>query len=130
MGRAGKCIGWGRWSGSLKRTIRPAGLRLAALALTLAATVLLSACGGIGGASVPPLTSTENHLHDVLALRGEPGAVLIATHFGLYRSSDRGHAWAQVRSEEHTSELQSPVHLVCRLLLEKKNRTPNVIVIA
>src|SRR4051794_41287644 len=24
------------------------------------------------------------------------------------------------RSEEHTSELQSPVHLVCRLLLEKK----------
>src|SRR5690348_17708436 len=26
----------------------------------------------------------------------------------------------QIRSEEHTSELQSPVHLVCRLLLEKK----------
>src|SRR5207244_8858288 len=25
------------------------------------------------------------------------------------------------RSEEHTSELQSPAHLVCRLLLEKKN---------
>src|SRR5690348_17738817 len=31
------------------------------------------------------------------------------------------------RSEEHTSELQSPVHLVCRLLLEKKknNTTTN-----
>src|SRR5258708_31376301 len=27
----------------------------------------------------------------------------------------------QGRSEEHTSELQSPDHLVCRLLLEKKN---------
>src|SRR5258708_11291837 len=27
------------------------------------------------------------------------------------------------RSEEHTSELQSPDHLVCRLLLEKKNST-------
>src|SRR5207244_7915683 len=27
------------------------------------------------------------------------------------------------RSEEHTSELQSPDHLVCRLLLEKKNRS-------
>src|SRR5258708_29101203 len=26
------------------------------------------------------------------------------------------------RSEEHTSELQSPDHLVCRLLLEKKNQ--------
>src|SRR5438876_9134361 len=30
-------------------------------------------------------------------------------------------ASAHARSEEHTSELQSPVHLVCRLLLEKKN---------
>src|SRR5690348_17437193 len=29
---------------------------------------------------------------------------------------------ADVRSEEHTSELQSPVHLVCRLLLEKKKK--------
>src|SRR5258708_28882533 len=28
----------------------------------------------------------------------------------------------KTRSEEHTSELQSPDHLVCRLLLEKKNR--------
>src|SRR5690554_7793325 len=28
----------------------------------------------------------------------------------------------RVRSEEHTSELQSRPHLVCRLLLEKKNR--------
>src|SRR4051794_41911997 len=28
--------------------------------------------------------------------------------------------WRSLRSEEHTSELQSPVHLVCRLLLEKK----------
>src|SRR5438876_5737657 len=28
------------------------------------------------------------------------------------------------RSEEHTSELQSPVHLVCRLLLEKKKTKP------
>src|SRR4051794_41703525 len=29
---------------------------------------------------------------------------------------------ANRRSEEHTSELQSPVHLVCRLLLEKKKK--------
>src|SRR5258708_30461255 len=29
------------------------------------------------------------------------------------------------RSEEHTSELQSPDHLVCRLLLEKKKKTRN-----
>src|SRR6266487_715959 len=32
---------------------------------------------------------------------------------------------AMARSEEHTSELQSPVHLVCRLLLEKKNKPTN-----
>src|SRR5256885_6472183 len=31
-------------------------------------------------------------------------------------------AFADERSEEHTSELQSPCNLVCRLLLEKKNR--------
>src|SRR2546429_3605863 len=30
---------------------------------------------------------------------------------------------ARKRSEEHTSELQSRLHLVCRLLLEKKNTT-------
>src|SRR5438552_10567057 len=31
--------------------------------------------------------------------------------------------WSVPRSEEHTSELQSPDHLVCRLLLEKKKKT-------
>src|SRR2546426_5991031 len=30
------------------------------------------------------------------------------------------------RSEEHTSELQSPCNLVCRLLLEKKNIDPKI----
>src|SRR5256885_6754277 len=30
----------------------------------------------------------------------------------------------RLRSEEHTSELQSPCNLVCRLLLEKKKHTP------
>src|SRR4051794_41427651 len=49
----------------------------------------------------------------------------------LFRSteSDRvngchyGPGWrCPIRSEEHTSELQSPVHLVCRLLLEKKKK--------
>src|SRR2546426_4624854 len=35
---------------------------------------------------------------------------------------DRQHDPAVVRSEEHTSELQSPCNLVCRLLLEKKKK--------
>src|SRR5438876_8331633 len=34
-------------------------------------------------------------------------------------------ASGKTRSEEHTSELQSPVHLVCRLLLEKKKQNKN-----
>src|SRR2546422_1484467 len=42
-------------------------------------------------------------------------------------AADRGlsRAWfPNERSEEHTSELQSRLHLVCRLLLEKKKKTP------
>src|SRR5690554_7636645 len=35
-------------------------------------------------------------------------------------------AAAMARSEEHTSELQSRPHLVCRLLLEKKKKTQSV----
>src|SRR5690348_18123059 len=45
----------------------------------------------------------------------------------LERNAERGQRGTgtlRFRSEEHTSELQSPVHLVCRLLLEKK-KTPN-----
>src|SRR5258708_26996059 len=38
-----------------------------------------------------------------------------------YRFCEKGHAQTN-RSEEHTSELQSPDHLVCRLLLEKKKK--------
>src|SRR5690348_17922722 len=45
----------------------------------------------------------------------DPGSNLIAAR---RRSGLRAR---RTRSEEHTSELQSPVHLVCRLLLEKKN---------
>src|SRR5690348_17534795 len=43
---------------------------------------------------------------------------------GMVRIAGHQLAWidAHERSEEHTSELQSPVHLVCRLLLEKKKR--------
>src|SRR5258708_31349803 len=67
-----------------------------------------------------------------LMIRRPPRSTLFpyTTLFRSERSSDRyryvleqpivappGERW---RSEEHTSELQSPDHLVCRLLLEKK----------
>src|SRR5947208_6728690 len=42
------------------------------------------------------------------------------------RDEDEPMEWhGSLRSEEHTSELQSPDHLVCRLLLEKKKRNIN-----
>src|SRR5438309_3546739 len=48
----------------------------------------------------------------------------------LARSSFSSTAWRikslRLRSEEHTSELQSQFHLVCRLLLEKKNYLPSM----
>src|SRR3712207_8896956 len=37
----------------------------------------------------------------------------------MFKGSDK-YTWEDVRSEEHTSELQSRQYLVCRLLLEKK----------
>src|SRR5258708_7632104 len=42
-------------------------------------------------------------------------------------ASDRYGRKPIVRSEEHTSELQSPDHLVCRLLLEKKKKQMNYV---
>src|SRR5258708_17162298 len=42
----------------------------------------------------------------------------------------RGACRRDARSEEHTSELQSPDHLVCRLLLEKKKIDGHKLVVA
>src|SRR5256885_8425412 len=55
------------------------------------------------------------------------GAIFVAEELGLLDRSwrhvyRRGRA-AAGRSEEHTSELQSPCNLVCRLLLEKKKNS-------
>src|SRR5699024_11993034 len=67
-------------------------------------------------------------LHDALpifresrmaeALQGVHRAALKLSFLGSYPSADG----RTVRSEEHTSELQSRFDLVCRLLLEKKNQ--------
>src|SRR5256885_5486505 len=70
-------------------------------------------------------------LHDALPIcfeiraRGGGGAVLGHAPFSFDSNLDRcRHLFAcspgRNRSEEHTSELQSPCNLVCRLLLEKK----------
>src|SRR5690348_18287005 len=72
----------------------------------------------------PPTTVIYTlSLHDALPIsaRGarlvQIGGEAVTAAAGGLRSGLRA-----PRSEEHTSELQSPVQLVCRLLLEKKNR--------
>src|SRR5258708_28593035 len=54
---------------------------------------------------------------DVVVPRSARGA---EAALGVHADGDRRGQFV-ARSEEHTSELQSPDHLVCRLLLEKKN---------
>src|SRR5438876_9529255 len=54
-------------------------------------------------------------LHDALPISIRP-----VRRCTFLLSGARPKSWRHARSEEHTSELQSPVHLVCRLLLEKK----------
>src|SRR5438552_14361166 len=58
-------------------------------------------------------------LPEKFARHGSGGEAAVAHDLGCHALADlRGRG--QLRSEEHTSELQSPDHLVCRLLLEKK----------
>src|SRR2546426_1595739 len=57
---------------------------------------------------------------------GRGGGILNIVHRQSVNRARRLFAGGQLhrqRSEEHTSELQSPCNLVCRLLLEKKKRT-------
>src|SRR2546422_4779585 len=55
---------------------------------------------------------------DALATADGRGGVSVL----VWRHADDQYATAARRSEEHTSELQSRLHLVCRLLLEKKKK--------
>src|SRR5690348_18071883 len=67
--------------------------------------------------STPPLPPNYRLLGPVAT--GGMGAVYKIEHL----ITKRIEAMKVLRSEEHTSELQSPVHLVCRRLLEKKKKT-------
>src|SRR5256885_16439889 len=68
-------------------------------------------------------------LHDALPIsstRGPEARMKPFSQIGAntMRSWSRRWIWCSIsRSEEHTSELQSPCNLVCRLLLEKKKNT-------
>src|SRR5690348_17706193 len=58
---------------------------------------------------------------EVVSFVSEASPHLAAVRFSITPQFD-GVVELSFRSEEHTSELQSPVHLVCRLLLEKKKK--------
>src|SRR2546429_5816615 len=58
------------------------------------------------------------------ALREVRGQEALLPGAGVAEAARRGD---RRRSEEHTSELQSRLHLVCRLLLEKKNYTTSCV---
>src|SRR3712207_7277369 len=76
-----------------------------------------------------PYTTLFRSLRHLAVRLGDPGR----GHRGLHRLQGLGavhadgvlpgHAGVHLRSEEHTSELQSRQYLVCRLLLEKKKHT-------
>src|SRR2546422_11473385 len=80
------------------------------------------------GAGVPVLWIEELLLQSLLVV----GYPLALVAFGVWRkvsgplpdhgSGHDAEQLAHARSEEHTSELQSRLHLVCRLLLEKKKK--------
>src|SRR5687768_18281369 len=68
-------------------------------------------------------TSTLPQPRDRIALVAPPSG----QRWAISSSSVRSRAQSLSRSEEHTSELQSRLHLVCRLLLEKKKNRTNKI---
>src|SRR5437762_11283177 len=61
-------------------------------------------------------------LHDALPIFGGYNRYLHGRALLPFAANLPRTGGALDRSEEHTSELQSPMYLVCRLLLEKKNR--------
>src|SRR5207244_12192896 len=85
----------------------------------LSTRVALTLCSLFNYPSTPAIYTLS--LHDALPICLTEGMQQPDEEPHGHTSDDRGPRWCgRVRSEEHTSELQSPDHLVCRLLLEKK----------
>src|SRR2546426_7632111 len=93
---------------------------LESVALNAPGTTRAYGCGSVRSnklARVPAAVTTESSTRlkpgMLSALRAPAGVI-------AKRTASRSQRWT--RSEEHTSELQSPCNLVCRLLLEKKKK--------
>src|SRR5207244_8687865 len=105
------------WSG------RNGWTRMAATAMTLAATAwaVTFVFDGFVAPDIVRWLTPETGWH-VLAVNQD-----VVIRLGLVSWLMLGFAMVAGRSEEHTSELQSPDHLVCRLLLEKKNELRDLV---
>src|SRR2546426_3238575 len=98
---------------------RPAGMF--ALVLAVAAASITYRLAGVNWFGSP--LSLKSHLGFSVML-----AFVVVGVYQFYFWIQQNDHFARrrslrIRSEEHTSELQSPCNLVCRLLLEKKNKT-------
>src|SRR3989442_9181337 len=71
----------------------------------------------------PYTTLFRSHVPMDLAAVSVVGFFVCLSRGKMKRAGDFHFTPGQARSEEHTSELQSRPHLVCRLLLEKKKNT-------
>src|SRR5207244_5614985 len=81
--------------------------------LTLAVVLAPILCSASEGVSLDALVAE--------ALARNPEIKVYSAEIAAVKAERRtAGEWQKHRSEEHTSELQSPDHLVCRLLLEKK----------
>src|SRR5262245_64210160 len=83
-------------------------------------TTLFRSTGDLGLEGRVRLQAAQHRLVGLVELGDELGG----DHAASPRCRRSGSSWVSVslRSEEHTSELQSLRHLVCRLLLEKKKQ--------
>src|SRR5258708_23133790 len=95
----GGLLGLDLWLGGRSRRFRP--------------TTTCRMNSVLGGGLEVTGVKTSRYLLNKFGARGRQGSM---------RRLGRLWGWLCGRSEEHTSELQSPDHLVCRLLLEKKNK--------
>src|SRR5690348_17713326 len=100
----------------------PVAVRLARALLRLA----VADESGANGAALPRVHLTQRELGNIIGATRESVNKYLGAwqRKGYIRIGDRLIVITnrRSRSEEHTSELQSPVHLVCRLLLEKKKK--------
>src|SRR3989441_3570857 len=81
--------------------------------VTITSALAISVCGGARKLTCPGETKK------ICAARPLTVTLVPARLVGKL---PLGRSWACIRSEEHTSELQSLAYLVCRLLLEKKKK--------